>query len=251
MHVVNANDLPIGGLRCRQIEQADIDAVATLLAEGFPVRTRQFWLNALAQLTRREPPAGLPKYGYLLESQGAVVGAILVICSTIPANDTVAARCNLSSWYVEARFRAYAPLLVSQALRHKDVTYTNVSSAPHTRPIIEAQGFSRYSEGIFVAVPALQGPIGNRRSRFSTQAGSRRSTLTPATRRFCSSTRRTAASACGARPPNAPIRLCFGHAGQKFRTLRATDLLPRRRRLCAFRRTNRPRAGAARPAASS
>ncbi len=163
MHVVNANDPPIGGLRCRQIEQADIDAVATLLAEGFPVRTRQFWLNALAQLTRREPPAGLPKYGYLLESQGAVVGAILVICSTIPANDTVAARCNLSSWYVEARFRAYAPLLVSQALRHKDVTYTNVSSAPHTRPIIEAQGFSRYSEGIFVAAPALQGPIGNRR----------------------------------------------------------------------------------------
>jgi hypothetical protein len=161
MLVVNANDPPVNGLCCRQIDQTDIDAVATLLAEGFPVHDRQFWQNALARLTRHEPPPGLPKYGYLLESRGAAVGAILVICSTMPANDTAATRCNLSSWYVEPRFRAYAPLLVSRALQHKNVTYTNVSAAPHTRPIIEAQGFSRYSEGIFVAMPALQGPFGN------------------------------------------------------------------------------------------
>jgi len=155
MLVVNTKDLPATGLRCRQIEQADIDAVATLLTRGFPVRTRQFWLDALSQLTRHAPPPGLPKYGYLLENQGAVVGAILLICSAAPG--TAFPRCNLSSWYVEPPFRTYAPLLVSQALRHKNVTYTNVSSAPHTRPIIEAQGFSRYSEGIFIAVPALQG----------------------------------------------------------------------------------------------
>jgi len=159
MLVVNANDLPTTGLRCRQIEQADIDAVAALLTRGFPVRTRQFWLHALAQLTRHEPPPGLPKYGYLLENQGIVVGAILLICSATPGTAS-APRCNLSSWYVEPPFRTYAPLLVSHALRHKDVTYTNISSAPHTRPIIEAQGFSRYSEGIFIAAPALQGLFG-------------------------------------------------------------------------------------------
>ena len=85
---------------------------------------------------------------------------ILLICSTMPAGDAVATRCNLSSWYVEPRFRAYAPMLVSQALRHKNVTYLNVSPAPHTRPIIEAQGFSRYCDGIFVAVPMLQGLFG-------------------------------------------------------------------------------------------
>lgn len=160
MLVVNANDPPVQGLRCRQIEEADIDAVATLLTQGFPAHNRQFWLKALAQLTRHEPPQGLPKYGYLLESQGTVAGAILAIYSTTRDNGVVARRCNLSSWYVEPRFRTYAPMLVSHAVRHKDVTYTNVSSAPHTRPTIEAQGFSRYSEGIFVAVPALQGPFG-------------------------------------------------------------------------------------------
>jgi hypothetical protein len=148
---------PVTGLRCRQIEAADIEAVAPLLARGFPTHDRTFWLGAFAQLTRHVPPPGLPKYGYLLESNGVTVGAILLICSTMRTGDAVATRCNLSSWYVEPPFRAYAPMLVSQALRHKDVTYLNVSSAPHTRPIIEAQGFSRYSDGIFIAVPMLNG----------------------------------------------------------------------------------------------
>jgi hypothetical protein len=151
---------PAPGLRCRQIEEADIDAVASLLARGFPAHDRRFWLAAFAQLTRHEPPPGLPKYGYLLESAGVVVGAILLICSTIPAGDQAATRCNLSSWYVDPAFRAYAPMLVSQALRHKDVTYLNVSPAPHTRPIIEAQGFSRYCDGIFIALPMLNGLFG-------------------------------------------------------------------------------------------
>jgi hypothetical protein len=145
---------PAPGLRCRQIDKADVGAVASLLARGFPARDRHFWLEALAQLTRHGPPPGLPQYGYLLESGGVIVGAIILICSALP-DDGGAIRCNLSSWYVDPAFRAYAPMLVAQALRRKDVTYLNVSPAPHTRPIIEAQGFSRYCDGIFVAMPML------------------------------------------------------------------------------------------------
>jgi hypothetical protein len=80
-------------LRCRQIEKADIEAVSSLLARGFPAHGRRFWLAAFAQLTRHDTPAGLPKYGYLLESDGAVVGAILLICSTIPAGTATVTRC--------------------------------------------------------------------------------------------------------------------------------------------------------------
>jgi len=151
---------PVPGIRCRQIDEGDVTAVADLLTRGFPNRSRQFWQHALDQLTRREPPYGLPKYGYLLETGGVPVGAILLICSTMPAGGMLAPRCNLSSWYVEPAFRAYAPLLVSHALRHKEVTYLNVSAAPHTWPIIEAQGFSRYSEGIFISFPALSRAAG-------------------------------------------------------------------------------------------
>jgi hypothetical protein len=88
-------------------------------------------------------------------ARGRSSGPILLICSTIPAGAATVTRCNLSSWYVDPPFRAYAPLLVSHALGHKDVTYLNVSPAPHTRPIIEAQGFSRYCDGIFIAVPMV------------------------------------------------------------------------------------------------
>jgi hypothetical protein len=143
-------------IRCRQIDESDVPAVAELLRRGFPNRNRQFWQRALNELTRREPPSGLPKYGYLLAIDGAIVGAILMICSAMRAGDRFVPRCNLSSWYVEPAFRAYAPLLVSHALRHKDVTYLNVSAAPHTWPIIEAQGFSRYSDGLFISLPALK-----------------------------------------------------------------------------------------------
>ena len=119
---------PVPAIRCRQIGEADIAAVARLLARGFPNRGRRFWLHALQRLTGHEPPPGLPKYGYLLETGGDPVGAILLIFSTMREGDQIATRCNLSSWYVEPAFRTYATLLVSQALRHKDVTYLNVSA---------------------------------------------------------------------------------------------------------------------------
>ena len=151
---------PAPRLRCRQIDQADLPAVAMLFARGLGRHGRQFWLQALEQLKRHDSPASLPKYGYLLESGGIPVGAILLLCSTMRTADTVVTRCNLSSWYVQPDFRAYATLLVSQALRHKDVTYLNVSPARHTWPIIEAQGFSRYSDGVFLALPLLNGLFG-------------------------------------------------------------------------------------------
>ena len=153
-------DCSVPAIRCRLIGEADIAAVAALLGRGFPKRTLQFWSDALARLARREPPPGFPKYGYLLESGEVPVGALLLICSTLREGGRLATRCNLSSWYVEPAYRAYATLLVSQALGDKDATYTNVSAAPHTWPIIEAQGFSRYCDGVFVAVPMLKDLFG-------------------------------------------------------------------------------------------
>lgn len=144
-------------IRCRQISEADIAAVATLLAGGFPRRSRDFWIEGLEHLSKREPPASFPKYGYLLERNGVIVGVLLAIFSTIPVGDTYATRCCLSAWYVEPQFRAQAALLVSHSLKFKDVSYLNVMPAPHTFPIIEALGFRRYSDGIFLAVPILNG----------------------------------------------------------------------------------------------
>jgi hypothetical protein len=144
---------PIAGLRCRQIGEGDIPAVAVLLARGFRKRNRKFWERGLQQLGRREPPPSLPKYGYLIEHKGVPVGVLLLICAKILPGGEI--RCNVSSWYVEPEFRAQATLLVSMALHHKNVTHLNVSPAQHTLPIIKAQGCTRYCDGVFMAVPLL------------------------------------------------------------------------------------------------
>ena len=144
-------------VRARQIKPSDRDAVAALLRKGFGRRrTPAFWQQVLNRLERHRAPDGMPQYGYLLESDGRAVGAILAIFS-IPRTgaDPDAVRWSISSWYVETAFRSYASLLASQALKHRTATYLNISPAANTMSTLEAQGYTRYSDGLFVACPAL------------------------------------------------------------------------------------------------
>jgi hypothetical protein len=145
------SSLPFSALRCRQIVDSDVSNVAELLEKGFPKRSRDYWFHVLGRLAAHSTPTGMPKYGYLTECAGTPVGAVLLISSKIHENDAFTVRCNVSSWCVEPNFRSYASLLISQATREQNVTYFNISPAKHTRPIVEAQGFSRYSSGQFVA----------------------------------------------------------------------------------------------------
>lgn len=142
-------------VRCRQISSADIDGVVNLLTTGFRIRRRGFWVRAFERLSEHATPPGFPKYGYLLEAQGKPVGAVLLIFSSIVINGELTIRCSMSSWYVEPEFRPYGAILRSQALKHEHVTYFNITPGPHTLPILEAQGFTRYCDGRFVAIPAL------------------------------------------------------------------------------------------------
>ena len=66
-------------VRCRQIVEDDFGAVAELLTAGFRDRTRKYWTTGLARMAARAPVEGCPRFGYLLEGDGAVVGAILLI----------------------------------------------------------------------------------------------------------------------------------------------------------------------------
>ena len=155
--MVNNLDRPTE-IRSRPIAPSDYDAIAGLLNKGFALRrTRAFWRQVLDRLGRRAVPDGLPKCGYVLESAGRPVGVVLLVFATPrTGTDPNAIRCNISSWYVEPAFRSYASFLAAQALRHRNATYINISPARNTWPIIEAQGYKRYSGGLFVAVPAVQ-----------------------------------------------------------------------------------------------
>jgi hypothetical protein len=141
-------------IRCREIRQSDINAVADLLTRGFG-RARDYWMGGLRRQAAREIPDGYPRFGYMLDHDGTAVGVLLLLYSFRDSGGGATIHCNLSSWYVEPAFRNYAPMLTKIAQRHKEVTYLNISPANWTWPIIETQGFSSYCRGLFVSIPAL------------------------------------------------------------------------------------------------
>lgn len=142
-------------VRCREITEADVEAVADLLTRGFVGRSYNYWIQGLRRQAFRPVPEGYPRFGYMLDNDGTPVGVLLLIYTARKVGEETAIQCNLSSWYVDPAYRNYAPLLTKIAQRHKDVTYLNISPAPWTWPIIETQGFRAYCRGIFFSVPAL------------------------------------------------------------------------------------------------
>jgi len=142
-------------IRCREIKAADIEAVADLLARGFVGRSRAYWLSGLQHQAGRDVPHGYPRFGYMLDLDGAPVGVLLLIHTARGSEGGTAIWCNLSSWYVAPPFRNHAPMLAKIAQRLTEVTYVNISPARWTWPIVEAQRFEAYCNGLFCAMPAL------------------------------------------------------------------------------------------------
>ena len=141
-------------VRNREIHEDDVTAVVDLLTEGFD-RDRTYWEHAFHVLKNRPKIEGLPRYGYLLEDAGRIVGALLTIASQIGGRR----RCNLSSWYVAPAYRIFGSLMALRAVRQPDVTYFNVSPAPHTWTILEKQGFERFADGRMAVAPWLNKPV--------------------------------------------------------------------------------------------
>ncbi len=155
-------------LRGRQINESDIPAVVELLTRKFPLCGREHFIRGLDRLARRVAPAGYPRFGYMLEHDGAPVGVVLTIFSTRSVKGETKVRCNLSSWCIDEKFSGSGPFLSAIAVRHKGVTYFSELAAPHTWRLLEAQGFKRFCNGRMVTFPALTPSqwIGKARARW-------------------------------------------------------------------------------------
>jgi hypothetical protein len=149
---------PAARLRVREIGEADLGAIAALLHRGFAFRSIVYWLRGLERHANRPRPPAYPTFGYCLDHGGAPVGVILLLFSEAHAGAETIIRCNVSSWYVEPSFRAFAPLMVRAATKDKRVTYFNITPAPHTWSTVEAQGFSIYCKGQVYGALALSRP---------------------------------------------------------------------------------------------
>ncbi|MFL5281121.1 MAG: hypothetical protein ACJ8AW_08985 [Rhodopila sp.] len=140
-------------VRCREIQPDDLDKVVTLLIEGFS--NVRYCNETVWRLGDHRPLPGLPRYGYVLEHDGTLVGVVLLIFTEMHVGGRTHVRCNTSSWYVRPAYRVYASLLAMQASRHRNVTFFNVTPAPTTWPILEALGYTRFAAGLMVALPLL------------------------------------------------------------------------------------------------
>jgi hypothetical protein len=144
---------------CREIRTTDADGVINLLTRGFnEARDRMFWVAAFGRLASHPTPPGYPRYGYMLEADGEPVGIILLIFTAIEDSAETRILCSVSSWYVDPKYRAFGTLLIACALKHKHITYYNVTPAPHTWEILTAQGYRKFSSGRVVATPLLSRP---------------------------------------------------------------------------------------------
>ncbi len=127
----------------REISEADLPAIPGLLSEGFPSTAPGFWDNALDVLSRRSAVEGMPRYGIVLESDGALCGVMLMIAH----RREEVTYCNLSSWYVRDSHRGLASFMFGHSLKAKDVTFLDCSPTPAVVPIVEQFGFEPYTGG--------------------------------------------------------------------------------------------------------
>jgi hypothetical protein len=139
----------------REITEHDLDAVGDLLTRGFVHRPRTYWMRGLRHQAARDVPPDAPRFGYLMEHDGQLVGCLLLICGRRTIDGVIAETCNVSSWYVDSAFRNFGALFASMVQKRKDVTYFNITPVRPTWPILEAQGYTSYCSGRYFALPWL------------------------------------------------------------------------------------------------
>ncbi|MDG4887140.1 MULTISPECIES: hypothetical protein [unclassified Mesorhizobium] len=145
------------GIGCRPFDERDWGGVADCLHRGFPERSRSYWIEALTRLAQRPAVVDFPRYGFVLEKSGRIVGAVLTLYAKHRSLEGDEIRCNLSSWSVDAEFRPYASRMIATVTLRKDVVYTNISPSPGTVRLNKAFGFRLFSGGQIAFLPILNG----------------------------------------------------------------------------------------------
>lgn len=116
----------------RELEDADLDQLAALLAEGFSRHSPDFWKESLARLRSRKPAPGTPQYGYGIDD-GGLQGAALALGSLHGPPESPQTIVNISSWTVRPSHRGPAAKeLYRHASSFDGPTYSNLSAAAHT-----------------------------------------------------------------------------------------------------------------------
>jgi hypothetical protein len=143
------------------IDDDCLPEAAAILSRGFPERTTAFWDAALQRLSAYRKAANVGPIGQMMMVGDAPVGVILTIESRRCDRADPRAVINLSSWYVDAKYRWLAPAMLQRIVADDSSIYTDLSPSPAARSINERLGFSVASEGtllFFLPWAAVAGP---------------------------------------------------------------------------------------------
>jgi hypothetical protein len=122
-----------------------------LLAQGFPMRSPAFWSEGLDRLSAHHAAAGLGPIGQIMRMKGEPVGVMLTIRSRRADGGSVV---NLSSWYVDPRFRLLAPRMLTRVLEEPADVFTDLTPSPAVTEMIGRFGFvQRHAGALLVALP--------------------------------------------------------------------------------------------------
>src|ERR1700751_4641467 len=100
----------------REITHSDLEQVSEFLGKGIGY-SDQYFLQLLQRMTEHATPAGFPKYGRILTCDGAIVGAIILIFSTVQSDGIATVRSHVTGWCVEPAYRGYAALFFAKDLK--------------------------------------------------------------------------------------------------------------------------------------
>jgi hypothetical protein len=139
-------------MKLEPIEPRNAGAVAlSVLAEGFPGRSVEFWRKGLRQAAESGEKAGVPT-GYVLLSKGAPAGVILTFGSL--REGRAEPIVNLSAWYVRETHRFLAPIMLKSVCSGA-ATYTDLTPTPQAARLSQSLGFRPLCGATAVAVLPL------------------------------------------------------------------------------------------------
>jgi len=122
----------------RPIDDENLAQAALLLKKGFAERSHAFWDTSLRQLRIYAEAREAGPIGQLMMVGDTPAGVILTIGSRLADGTRVV---NLSSWYVEQKYRWLAPRMLQSVVADGAAVYTDLSPSAETIRINEALGF--------------------------------------------------------------------------------------------------------------
>jgi acetoacetyl-CoA synthetase len=148
----------------RPITRDDVDAVVDLLR-------REHWAELPVERARaivlHDWPVERPNYGFLLESDGRVVGCIVAAFSERQIRGRTERFCNIGTWYVEPEYRAHSLPLSWKLGALKGYTFTALTANPTSEALFRRGGYRVLASDYHMFLPG-QGARGTR--AFGTRA---------------------------------------------------------------------------------